>query len=176
MPPEEWTSIPVPAIIEESLFDAVQEQLHENKQRNREAKQGAKYLLQGLLVCTCCGYALKGSRCRGRIYYRCGGSVKHGGDKHGVCPSRSMRGSKLEEAIWADVSALLAEPDRIQDEYERRLNIGNESRDALTSQRKLRMQTARVQRQIDVQALSERRSRSPRSKDCWQARPGSVSK
>ncbi len=58
--PEKWTSIPVPAIIDEALFDAVQEQLKENKQRHRLAKQGAKYLLQGLAVCERCGYAMCG--------------------------------------------------------------------------------------------------------------------
>ena len=31
--PDQWTSIPVPAIIEESLFEVVQEQLRENKPR-----------------------------------------------------------------------------------------------------------------------------------------------
>lgn len=156
MSPEEWTSIPVPAIIEESLFEAVQEQLRENKQRHRLATQGAKYLLQGLLVCSCCGYALCGSRCRGRVYYRCGGFAQRVG-KDRVCPSRSMRGSKLEEAIWTDVSALLAEPHRIETEYERRLNIGKESRDTSTNQGKLQMQTNRVQRQISklIDAYSE---------------------
>ena len=72
-----WTSIPVSAIVEESLFEAVQEQLRENKQRHRRAKQGAKYLLQGLVHCQCCGYAVCGYRNAGRVYYRCVGNVVH---------------------------------------------------------------------------------------------------
>jgi site-specific DNA recombinase len=171
MAPEECTSIPVPAIIEESLFEVVQKQLRENKQRQRLAAQGPKYLLQGLLVCTCCGYALCGSRCRGRVYYRCSGSFVQRVGKDRVCPSRSMRGSKLEEAIWADVSALLAEPHRIEAEYERRLNMGKESRGASTNQRKLKMQTARVQRQISKlidaysEGLIEKQEFEPRIRD-----------
>jgi site-specific DNA recombinase len=169
--PEEWTSIPVPAIIEESLFEAVQEQLRENKQRHRLATQGAKYLLQGLLVCSCCGYALCGSRCRGRVYYRCGGSFVHRVGKNRVCPNRSMRGSKLEEAIWADVSALLVEPHRVREEYERRLNIGKELKDASSNQRKHHMQTARMQRQISKlidaysEGLIEKKEFEPRIRD-----------
>jgi site-specific DNA recombinase len=145
--PEEWTSIPVPAIIEESLFDAVQEQLRENKQRHRLAKQNARYLLQGLVVCQCCGYAMCGRRYEDRLYYRCVGNVVHRMSKTRVCQSQSLRGEKLEAAIWADVSALLAEPKRIEQEYQRRLNIGEEAKEA-PSQRKLQMQMSRVQRQI----------------------------
>jgi site-specific DNA recombinase len=154
--PEEWTSIPVPAIIEESLFEAVQEQLRENKQRYRLAKQSARYLLQGLVVCQCCGYAMCGRRYEDRLYYRCVGNVVHRMSKKRVCHSQSLRGEKLEAAIWADVSALLAEPQRIEEEYERRLNIGNEAKEA-PSQRKLQMQMSRVQRQISklIDAYSE---------------------
>ena len=46
--------------VDASLFDAVQEQLRENRQRARVQERGAKYLLQGLIVCACCGYASNG--------------------------------------------------------------------------------------------------------------------
>ncbi len=47
---EKWMSIPVPALIDEALFEAVQDQLQENQQRARIGQRGARYLLQGLLV------------------------------------------------------------------------------------------------------------------------------
>lgn len=154
--PDQWTSIPVPAIIEEALFEVVQEQLRENKQRHRLAKQSARYLLQGLVVCQCCGYAMCGRRYDGRLYYRCVGNVVHRMSKQRVCHSQSLRGERLEAAIWADVSALLAEPHRIEEEYERRLSMGTEATVA-PSQRKVQMQTSRVQRQINklIDAYSE---------------------
>ena len=34
--------------------------LQENQQRARIGQRGARYLLQGLLVCACCGYAYYG--------------------------------------------------------------------------------------------------------------------
>lgn len=48
--PEQWMSIPVPALVDAALFDAVAEQLQENRERARVPQRGAKYLLQGLIV------------------------------------------------------------------------------------------------------------------------------
>lgn len=127
-------SIAVPAIIDEALFAVVQEQLTENRKRCRQRARGARHLLQGLLVCQCCGYAfygkavsLKSSRGRRRdyAYYRCVGSdaYRFGGQR--VCHNRQVRTDRLEIAVWEDVRDLLANPDRIQHEYERRLNDEN---------------------------------------------------
>jgi site-specific DNA recombinase len=154
--PEEWTSIPVPVVVEESLFESVQEQLRENKLRHRLSSEGAKYLLQGLVVCQGCGYAMCGFRNAGRVYYRCVGNIVHRLSKNRVCHNRSVRGDRLEAAIWADVSVLLSEPKRVAEEYDRRLNIGNDSREE-PSRRKLQMQASRVRRQIStlIDAYSE---------------------
>jgi site-specific DNA recombinase len=56
-PPENWIAIPVPAIVDADLFEAVQDQLAENQRRSRQRIHGERYLLQGLLVCQECGYA-----------------------------------------------------------------------------------------------------------------------
>ncbi len=61
-PREQWITIPVPAIVSADLFDAVQEQLQENRRRARATKRGARHLLQGLLVCQQCGYAYYGKK------------------------------------------------------------------------------------------------------------------
>jgi hypothetical protein len=39
--------IPVPALVSEALFEAVQQQLEENRKHARERHRGAAYLLQG---------------------------------------------------------------------------------------------------------------------------------
>ena len=120
-PPEEWISIPVPAIIESDLFDAVARQLTENKQRHRLAQQSARYQLQGLVVCKQCGFALCGRRVRKQWYYRCVGNVARRMTGQKVCGSHSVRGDLLEEEVWKDVKALLADPQRVREEYQRRL-------------------------------------------------------
>lgn len=56
----EWICVPVPAIVDENLFAAVQQQLQENQRRSRIGQRGARYLLQGLVTCKLCGYAYYG--------------------------------------------------------------------------------------------------------------------
>jgi site-specific DNA recombinase len=127
--PNEQIAIPVPAIISEELFDAVQQQLTENRLRGRERKRGARYLLQGLLECECCGYAYYGkkisrSSARGKTpyaYYRCVGTdaYRFGGKR--VCHNKQVRTDKLDEAVWNDACQLLRHPALLRKEYQRRL-------------------------------------------------------
>src|SRR5207237_6598247 len=75
-PPQDWITIPVPALVDAALFEAVQEQLTENKRRARIPEKGSRYLLQGLLVCAQCGYAYCGCTNDARnAYYRCDGDL-----------------------------------------------------------------------------------------------------
>jgi site-specific DNA recombinase len=120
--------IKVPAIVDAALFDAVQAQLEENRQRQRARPQGGRYLLQGLVVCKRCGYGCYGkptsrASAKGRIpyaYYRCTGSdaYRFGGQR--LCWNKQVRTDLLDAAVWEDVRSLLCEPERIRVEYERR--------------------------------------------------------
>jgi site-specific DNA recombinase len=122
--------IPVPAIVNEDVFAAVQAQLEENRRRARTGRRGARYLLQGLLVCACCGYAYYGKAIslrarkghpRDYAYYRCIGSDAHrlGGQR--VCFNTQVRTDRIEAAVWQQVCQLLEDPQRLGQEYERRL-------------------------------------------------------
>lgn len=126
LPREQWMSIPVPAIVSEDLFETVQEQLQENQQRARIGQRGARYLLQGLLVCGCCGYAYYGKPIspsarkghpRNYAYYRCVGSdaYRFGGVR--VCWNKQLRTDLVDEAVWNEVCKLLEDPTRIEQEY-----------------------------------------------------------
>ncbi len=108
------------------LFAAVQEQLESNRRPARQSLRGARYLLQGLVTCGQCGYAYYGkalSRCsrRGRprdyAYYRCLGTdaYRFGGER--VCDNAQVRTDRLEAVTWHEVSELLREPDRLEQEY-----------------------------------------------------------
>src|SRR5579864_1164981 len=129
-PMSERMKIAVPAIIDEATFQAVAEQLAENRRRQREGQRGAKYLLQGLVVCAQCHYAYYGKplsrsarkgKNRNYAYYRCVGTdaYRFGGER--VCHNKQCRTDLLDKAVWDDVCALLAEPERVRQEYERRL-------------------------------------------------------
>ena len=130
VPVEEWTTIPVPAIVSGELCVEVAEQLAENRARRRQRRTGELHLLQGLLACGCCGHAFYGKpvRCAGKgkrrdyAYYRCIGTdaYRFGGQR--ICQNRQVRTDLLEAAVWDDVRSLLSEPERIEQEYRRRLN------------------------------------------------------
>ena len=99
--------------------------------RQRQGRRGARYLLQGLLTCECCGYAYYGKQIslrsgkgkkRRYAYYRCTGTDAYRFGGQGVCHNKQVRTDLLEEAVWADVCALLKNPSRIEAEYERRLH------------------------------------------------------
>jgi site-specific DNA recombinase len=128
--PDTWVLISVPALVDEALFEAVQVQLQENRQRARQGKRGARYLLQGLLVCAQCRYAYYGKAisnkaARGKkrdyAYYRCIGSdaYRFGGER--ICDNLQVRTDRLDQYAWEEVCALLREPVRLSQEYQRRL-------------------------------------------------------
>ena len=74
-PQDQWSTIPVPALVEAAVFEAVQAQLDEHRRRARIPEKGSRYLLQGLLVCCQCGYAYCGRTNDARnAYYRCAGA------------------------------------------------------------------------------------------------------
>jgi site-specific DNA recombinase len=124
-------TIAVPALVSRELFAAVAEQLEENRMRRRRSQRGPGWLLQGLLVCPNCGYALCGTAARRRRadgvtvehgYYRCVGrnGSRFGGEP--VCDNRQLPARDLDRAVWRDVCDLLRNPDKVRAEYERRHN------------------------------------------------------
>src|SRR6516164_5379731 len=126
---EDQIFINVPGLVSEELFGAVQSQLEENRQRRRDRSGGARYLLQGLVVCKRCGYGCYGkptsrASAKGKVpyaYYRCTGSDadRFGGQR--LCWNKQIRTDMLDAAVWEDVRCLLSEPERVRKEYERRL-------------------------------------------------------
>jgi site-specific DNA recombinase len=131
VPTDEWLTIAVPALVDADLFGAVQTQLQENQRHARQSRRGARYLLQGLVQCHHCGYALYGKPIsrkaakghpRTYAYYRCLGTdaYRFGGER--VCANTQVRTDLLDLAVWQEVCALLAHPERLAEEYQRRLH------------------------------------------------------
>jgi site-specific DNA recombinase len=126
---QEWLWIPVPPLVEDALFEAVQGRLQDNRQRARQSKRGARYLLQGLLVCGQCHYAYYGkaisrSAAKGHLrdyaYYRCIGTdaYRFGGER--ICDNLQARTDKLDQCVWEEVRAVLLDPHRLEQEHLRR--------------------------------------------------------
>ena len=141
VPTEQWMHIPVPALVNADLFDAVAEQLQENRVRARVQQRGARYLLQGLITCACCGYAYYGKPIspsgrkyheRSYAYYRCIGSdaYRFGGVR--ICSNKQLRTDLVDEAVWEEVCRLLSHPERLEQEYRRRLLQEEQTPDELS--------------------------------------------
>lgn len=112
--PESWINIPVPQLISESLYEIAQKQLAENRARARVHREGARYLLQGIIACDVCGRAFYGTPVwcskmgRMYMYYKCPGSDPHrctGGKR--TCRNLQIRGDLLESAICGEIETVL---------------------------------------------------------------------
>jgi site-specific DNA recombinase len=137
-PLEERIKIPVPAIVEKDIFNAVQQQLEENRCHARQRERGVRYLLQGLICCKECGYAYYGKSIspaarkhhhREYAYYRCLGTdaYRFGGER--ICKNTQVRTDLMDMAVWQEVTALLENPERLVNEYTRRLAPKSATRD-----------------------------------------------
>jgi len=157
VPQQEWIEVPVPALVDEGVFEAAQAQLAENRQRKRDGLRGPRWLLQGLTVCRRCGYTYYGKalpksrtdpsksgyrqyRCLGTDGYRFGGTAP--------CANPSVRAEPLEQAVWERVCALLQDPGRIADEYRRRLRDAGDGTASSDELVQLERQRAALQRGI----------------------------
>ena len=150
VPRDEWIEVPVPALVDEPVFEAVAAQLAENGRRKRGRQGEAHRLLQGLTVCARCGYAYcgktsprpKADRSAGKYrHYRCAGTD---GDRFGgkaVCDNQSVNADRLEAAVWERVRAMLETPEGVAAEHRRRLRVAGEPTAASED-------VARVERQI----------------------------
>ena len=132
----DWVFMPVPALVKPSLFQAAQQQLHENWSRARPGRSRPGYLLQGLACCALCGYAYYGKtthqrgfggRLRDFRYYRCSGTdgYRFGGER--VCTNPQVRGDLLENAVWRQICKLLNSPLSLQQEDQQTEEAANQS-------------------------------------------------
>ena len=152
-PRQEWIEIPVPALISEDAFALAQEQLQKNK-RFASRRAIRPTLLQSLLVCHQCGYALYGTSGGRkpnsiRYYYRCIGSDSWRHLHGSVCQNRPVRQDYLDDIIWREVLCLLQEPQLMQNEIQRRLQEAKKADPLRQREQYLNREQARLQSKIE---------------------------
>jgi site-specific DNA recombinase len=124
-PREQWVEIAVPAIVTEETFQRVARRLEANK---RFASRNSKVpsLLQGLAACSACGYGYYRTSTRTTnkkiYYYRCLGSDDYRYENGRVCANKPVRADYLDQVVWTHITGLLADPQLIRAEIDRRLN------------------------------------------------------
>ena len=180
-PRREWIEMSVPALVHESVFALAQEQLQKNKHFSpRRTKRPS--LLQGLLVCEQCGYAMSGAS-GGKpphrlYYYRCQGADGYRRPEGTRCTNRPVRQDYLDQLIWTAVIALLENKKLIQSEIDRRREAAHKANPCERRKEILRSEQVRLRNKMErlitayqegLLILEQLRERMPNLKQQLQA-------
>jgi site-specific DNA recombinase len=155
-PPEQWTEIAVPALVSEQTFDRVGHRLTDNKRfASRNSKNPS--LLQGMAACSACGYGYYRASTRTTnkkiYYYRCLGSDDYRYEGGRVCANKPVRADYLDTVVWNHITTLLADPQLIRDEINKRLHTARSSDP--TTQQRARLDTALAKTTSGIAAMIE---------------------
>jgi site-specific DNA recombinase len=149
---EDWITIAVPPIVSEETFALAQERLQANK-IHAPRRTVTPSVVQGLVSCTKCGYALyrtsTRSSARKIYYYRCLGSDTYRHLSGPVCDNRPVRQDLLDDVVWTEIVRLLEDPRLIQNELERRLMAAREADPTKRRDEALRRDLVRIRKGID---------------------------
>ncbi len=155
-PRDEWTDIPVPAIVSQDTFDRVAQRLTDNKRfASRNSKDPS--LLQGLAACSACGYGYYRTSTRTTnkkiYYYRCLGSDDYRYEGGRVCINKPVRADYLDTVVWNHITGLLADPRLIRAEIDKRLDTARDSDPA--ARQRTRLHSALAQASGGIAAMIE---------------------
>jgi site-specific DNA recombinase len=152
-PRADWIGVPVPALVSAELFALAQTQLEQN-QHHSPRRTIKPTLLQGMLVCQLCGYALYRTVSRRRTtanlyYYRCLGSEGQRWPRGAKCANRPVRQEALDQLVWDEFLRLVEQPTLMQTEIERRRELARHSDPLRKRQEDLRREQVRLENNID---------------------------
>jgi site-specific DNA recombinase len=124
-PREEWMMIPVPAIISDELFEAVQQRREANK-RQLGHQRKHEYTLGGMVRCGECGNGMSGMtrthKSGSYAYYKC--NSRHVPSQYELrCSSPLFKTGPVEAAAWGWIKSLLLEPAVLRKAIEQEFSI-----------------------------------------------------
>jgi site-specific DNA recombinase len=155
-PQDQWTEIPVPAIVTQQTFDRVAQRLAENK-RIATRNSNNPSLLQGIAACSACGYGYYRASTRTTnkkiYYYRCLGSDDYRYEDGRICANKPVRADYLDTVVWDHITTLLSDPALIRAEIDKRLHTARNSDPA--SQQRARLDTALAKTTRSIAAMIE---------------------
>jgi len=172
-PRAEWIEIPVPAIVEETLFELAQERLQDNK-RFALRRTIEPSILQSMVSCSQCSYAMyrksTHSSARKIYYYHCLGSDASRHLNGPLCDNRPVRQDLLDQLVWDEILKLIEDPRLIQAEIDRRLAAARNSSPNKRREEALQRDLTRARKGIErlvtayqetLLSLDELRTRMP---------------
>ena len=151
-PRTDWIEVSVPALVSKETFALAQEQLTKNKHHSLR-RTIEPTLLQGMLVCQQCGYALY--RCSTRTskrklyYYRCLGADAYRRLKGALCRNRPVRSDYLDKFVWDQIVCLLEDGTLMQAEIDRRKETARNTDPRRQRNEALRNEQARLGKNVE---------------------------
>ena len=130
VPAAEWLPIPVPALVDPALFAAVQEQVQENRRHARQSRRGRAICCKAWCIVNSVGMPSTGNRSVAkRPKARPVPTPITGAwepmpivlEGNGCVPMPQVRTDLLDVTVWREVQGVLAHPERVAEEYQRRL-------------------------------------------------------
>lgn len=155
-PRAEQTEIAVPALVTEDTFTRVAARLADNKRfASRNSKDPS--LLQGMAACAGCGYGYYRTSTRTTnkkiYYYRCLGSDDYRYENGRVCTNKPVRADYLDTVVWDHITALLADPQLVHAEIDKRLEASRTTNPA--AQQRQRLETALAKASSSIARMIE---------------------
>lgn len=159
---DDWIVIEgaVPAIVDRATWDRAQAAAAVRAEcRHGTGRQSGRWLLSGVMRCSCCGQRFWGERKRkGRVpgrrdvvtsYYICGGRIKFG---KSVCPnSAHVRADDLEAWVLAKLQGLvLADAEGVDDAVERFVEGFRDKQDGGTDLRPAKRELAQIEATVET--------------------------
>lgn len=122
-PAEDHIEIPgaSPRIIDDALWDRVQQIMNDPERIARRPKPRHEYPLRGRMKCRLCGSAMVGQTMinRGHTYHYYVCRVAFDRRLGRECAGRNVRADRLEPAVWCEIRAKLTSPEIILQELRR---------------------------------------------------------
>jgi site-specific DNA recombinase len=138
--------------VSEETFALAQEQLTKNKHHSPR-RTLEPTLLQGMLVCQQCGYALYRTSTRTSkrklYYYRCLGSDAYRRLKGALCRNRPVRSDYLDKFVWDQIVCLLEDGTLLQTEIDRRKEAARNTDPRRHRNEALRNEQARLGKNVE---------------------------
>jgi site-specific DNA recombinase len=111
--PDTAIKIAVPAIIDDSVWNTVQDRRKTNKHLQPVRKE--KYLLQGLITCGQCGHTFQITLIHGRRSYGCRGRLKYTHlDDSPRCTVQNIDAVWIEEQVWQRIEVIINDPNKLK--------------------------------------------------------------
>jgi site-specific DNA recombinase len=182
-PAEDRIGVPVPKLIDRSIWEAAQELRKKNSYHSRRNNKVNKYLMRGLIVCGECGCMCSGHVSNKKAYYSCGAKRNKNITTTPHDDVRiATRQKPFDEKVWQGLTELLQDPNNLKTEIEKRLpQISTMSKSTRDEQSKIEKELKKLDIQekrildayreeiIDLEELRDQKSKISENRAAMQA-------